>query len=135
MMQGRRDFAFGIEQALSAYRALAGPKQLWIGLHGHAPSSGVAADTPAMLAEGARWFDRFLRGDTAAPLAEAGRDLARELDGAAGALRGACPKVVVRRPTAFGSAGRRIAQSGQYRSHAPDARARDRGLRLARSSR
>jgi predicted acyl esterase len=70
MMQGRRDFAFGIEQALNAYQALAGPKQLWIGLHGHAPSSFPAADTPAMLAEGARWFDRFLRGDTAAPLAE-----------------------------------------------------------------
>ena len=52
------------------YAALAGPKQLWIGLHGHAPSSGVAADTPAMLAEGARWFDRFLRGDTARPLAK-----------------------------------------------------------------
>ena len=70
MMQGRRDFAFGIEQALDAYRALAGPKQLWIGLHGHAPSTFPAADTPAMLAEGARWFDRFLRGDTAAALAK-----------------------------------------------------------------
>jgi predicted acyl esterase len=70
MMQGRRDFAFGLEHALSAYRALAGPKQLWFGLSGHAPSSGVAADTPAMLAEGARWFDRFLRGDTASALAK-----------------------------------------------------------------
>jgi dienelactone hydrolase len=70
MMQGRRDFAFGIEHALNAYRALAGPKQLWIGLHGHAPSSFPAADTPAMLAEGKRWFDRFLRSDTAAPLAK-----------------------------------------------------------------
>ena len=69
LMQGRRDFAFGLDQAKRAYSALAGPKQLWIGLHGHAPSSGVAADTPAMLAEGARWFDRFLRGDTARPLA------------------------------------------------------------------
>ena len=70
MMQGRRDFAFGMEHAMNAYRALAGPKELWFGLSGHAPSSGVAADTPAMLAEGARWFDRFLRGDTAAPLAK-----------------------------------------------------------------
>ncbi|HEX6724865.1 MAG TPA: CocE/NonD family hydrolase [Gaiella sp.] len=70
MMQGRRDFAFGMEHALNAYRALAGPKELWFGLSGHAPSPGVAADTPAMLAEGARWFDRFLRGDTAAPLAK-----------------------------------------------------------------
>jgi len=68
MMQGRRDFAFGMDQALAAYRALTGPKELWFGLSGHAPSSGIAPDTPAMLAEGARWFDRFLRGDTAAPL-------------------------------------------------------------------
>jgi predicted acyl esterase len=70
MMQGRRDFAFGLEQALNAYRALAGPKELWFGLSGHAPSQGVASDTPAMLAEGTRWFDRFLRGDTSAPLAK-----------------------------------------------------------------
>jgi len=65
MMQGRRDFAFGMEQAKNAYRALAGPKELWFGLSGHAPSPGVAADTPAMLAEGARWFDRYVAGKTA----------------------------------------------------------------------
>jgi predicted acyl esterase len=65
MMQGRRDFAFGMEHALNAYRALRGPKELWFGLSGHAPSPGVAADTPAMLAEGARWFDRYVGGKTA----------------------------------------------------------------------
>jgi hypothetical protein len=53
-----------MEHALNAYRALAGPKELWFGLSGHAPSSGVAADTPAMLAEGARWFDRYVGGKT-----------------------------------------------------------------------
>jgi predicted acyl esterase len=62
LMQGRRDFAFGIEQAISAYQRLAGPKRLWIGNHGHAPSSFPAADTPKMLAEGKLWFDRYLRG-------------------------------------------------------------------------
>ena len=62
MMQGRRDFAFGIDQATRAFALLAGPKRLWIGNHGHAPSSFPAADTPAMLAEGKQWFDRFLRG-------------------------------------------------------------------------
>jgi predicted acyl esterase len=64
MMQGRRDFAFGMEHALDAYRALAGPKELWFGLSGHLPSPSVAADTPAMLAEGARWFDRYVAGKT-----------------------------------------------------------------------
>jgi predicted acyl esterase len=60
-MQGRRDFAFGLEQATRAFASLAGPKRLWIGNHGHAPSAFPAADTAAMLAEGKQWFDRFLR--------------------------------------------------------------------------
>lgn len=62
MMQGRRDFAFGIDQATRAYRALAGPKALWVGNHGHAPSSFPATDTTAMMAAGKTWFDRYLRG-------------------------------------------------------------------------
>ena len=62
MMQGRRDFAFGLDQAFSAWKQLAGPKHLWIGLHGHAPSSFPAPDTRAMLTEGRQWFDRYLRG-------------------------------------------------------------------------
>ena len=120
MMQGRRDFAFGLEHALNAYRALAGPKQLWLGLSGHAPSQGVAADTPAMLAEGARWFDRFLRGDTAAPLP---KPVAISPENWKGQPRRftALPKVVAMRST-FGvdSVGRaRIAQAGRYRIPLP----------------
>ena len=118
MMQGRRDFAFGLEHALNAYRALAGPKQLWLGLSGHAPSQGVAADTPAMLAEGARWFDRFLRGDTASPLPKPVAISPENWKGQPRRFAGV-PKVVVRRPSAFGvetvPARRAIAQSGRYR--------------------
>jgi predicted acyl esterase len=62
LMQGRHDFAFGLDQATRLYAALAGPKRLWIGNHGHAPSTFPAADTAGMLAEGKQWFDRFLRG-------------------------------------------------------------------------
>lgn len=62
LMQGRRDFAFGLGQALQAYGALAGPKRIWFGLHGHAPSTFPAADSGAMLAEGKQWFDRWLLG-------------------------------------------------------------------------
>jgi fermentation-respiration switch protein FrsA (DUF1100 family) len=62
LMQGRRDFAFGLDQATRLYSVLRGPKRLWIGNHGHAPSTFPAPDTPKMLAEGKRWFDRFLRG-------------------------------------------------------------------------
>lgn len=70
MSQGRRDFAFGLEQATRVYTRLAGPKRLWIGLHGHAPSSFPAPDTGAMLAEEAQWFDRYLRLAPAPLLAE-----------------------------------------------------------------
>jgi hypothetical protein len=61
MMQGRRDFAFGIDQATRAYSTLAGPKALWIGNHGHAPSRFPAVDTATMMAAGKTWFDRYLR--------------------------------------------------------------------------
>ena len=61
-MQGRRDFAFGMGQGLQAYNAVAGPKRLWLGLHGHAPSTFPAADTGAMLGEGTKFFDLHLRG-------------------------------------------------------------------------
>jgi predicted acyl esterase len=118
MMQGRRDFAFGLEHALNAYRALAGPKELWIGLHGHAPSSFPAADTPATLAEGAHWFDRFLRGDTSAPLAKSVAVSPESWNGQPRRFAG-LPKVVVRRSSTFGiltiPAGRAIPQSGRYR--------------------
>jgi hypothetical protein len=62
LMQGRRDFLFPIDQATRAYSALQGPKRLWLGNHGHSPSTFPAADTTAMLREGRQWFDRFLRG-------------------------------------------------------------------------
>jgi pimeloyl-ACP methyl ester carboxylesterase len=71
MMQGRRDFAFGIDQATRAYSTLAGPKALWIGNHGHSPSTFPAADTAPMMAAGKTWFDRYLRGlpvDTGPPV-------------------------------------------------------------------
>ena len=122
MMQGRRDFAFGLEHAFAAYRALAGPKQLWLALSGHAPSSGTAADTPAMLAEAARWFDRFLRGDTARPLARPVAIAPERWKGQPRRFAG-LPKVVVRRAATFSTfaipARRGIAQSGRYRIPLP----------------
>src|SRR5262245_5979172 len=62
LMQGRRDFAFGLDQATRLYEVLRGPKRLWIGNHGHPPSTFPAADTAKMLADGKRWLDRFVRG-------------------------------------------------------------------------
>ena len=117
MMQGRRDFAFGLDQAKRAYARSRGRSSSGSASTDTRPSSGVAADTPAMLAEGARWFDRFLRGDTAAPL---GKPVAISPENWKGQPRrfAGLPKVVVRRPSAFEihtiPAARAIAQSGRY---------------------
>ena len=59
--QGRRDFLFGIEQATTAFRRLAGPKTLYVGLHGHAPSTFPAADTALLLSNVKDWLDCHLR--------------------------------------------------------------------------
>ena len=49
MAQGRRDFLFGIDQGSLAFTRLRGPKTLYVGLHGHAPSTFPAADTPFLM--------------------------------------------------------------------------------------
>ena len=60
--QGKRDYAFDLEQATAAYRLLQGPKRLWLGNLGHAPSTFSSDDSPTFSARGADWFDRFLKG-------------------------------------------------------------------------
>ena len=62
LFQGRRDFAFDIDQAVDAYRRLAGPKRLYIGAFGHAPSSFPGPDLAYVLELSTRWYDRFLKG-------------------------------------------------------------------------
>jgi predicted acyl esterase len=61
MAQGRRDFLFGIDQATRAFRTLKGPKVLYVGNHGHAPSSFPASDTGALMSQALGWFDCYLR--------------------------------------------------------------------------
>lgn len=63
MLQGRRDFVFGNEQAIGAFRRLKGPKLLYLGDHGHSPSTFPAADTDYAMTLSRRWFDRFLKGE------------------------------------------------------------------------
>jgi len=60
MAQGRRDFLFGIEQGSLAFQRLRGPKALYVGLHGHAPSTFPAADTGFLMTQVRSWFDCFL---------------------------------------------------------------------------
>jgi predicted acyl esterase len=56
MAQGRRDFAFGIDQGSRAWARLQGPKMLYVGQHGHAPSTFPAADTTYLMTLTQRWF-------------------------------------------------------------------------------
>jgi predicted acyl esterase len=67
VFQGRRDFAFGIEQGLAAYNGLGGPKRLYIGDFGHAPSTFPGTDVSEVFAEGTRWFEHYLKGVAATP--------------------------------------------------------------------
>ena len=62
LFQGRRDFAFDIDQAADAYKRLAGPKRLYVGDFGHAPSTFPGPDLAHVLDLSTRWYDRFLKG-------------------------------------------------------------------------
>ena len=62
LMQGRRDFAFDVDQALAAYSRLKAPKRLYLGDFGHPPSANPPAEAPHLLAEARQWFDRYLKG-------------------------------------------------------------------------
>ncbi len=61
MAQGRHDFAFGIDQGTRAFSRLKGPKVLYVGLHGHAPSTFPAADTSHLMTKVHAWFACHLR--------------------------------------------------------------------------
>lgn len=64
VLQGRRDFLFDVDQARRAFAELAGPKRLYLGDFGHAPSDfGTAPDLVHMSLELRTWFDRFLKGE------------------------------------------------------------------------
>jgi alpha-beta hydrolase superfamily lysophospholipase len=62
LVQGRHDFLFDIDQALAAYRLLAGPKQLYVGDLGHLPAPNPPEELPTIYALAIAWFNRYLRG-------------------------------------------------------------------------
>jgi predicted acyl esterase len=61
-VQGRRDFAFDIAQAKVGYRAVSGPKRLYVGDLGHAPAANPDAEKPHYFTEARDWLDRWLKG-------------------------------------------------------------------------
>ena len=63
LIQGRRDFAFDVAQARTAFTRLrSNPARLYIGDLGHAPAANPPAELPHVLTEARLWFDRFLKG-------------------------------------------------------------------------
>lgn len=62
LFQGRRDFVFDLAQAKAGFRALAGPKRLYMGAFGHSPSSFPGPDVNRVFSEGLAWYDRWLKG-------------------------------------------------------------------------
>jgi predicted acyl esterase len=62
MIQGRRDYAFDMDQALSAFGRLKGPKRLYLGDLGHTPAPNPPAEQAYYLTQARLWFDRFLKG-------------------------------------------------------------------------
>jgi alpha-beta hydrolase superfamily lysophospholipase len=78
MIQGRRDFLFDIDQALAAYKALKGPKRLYVGNLGHSPgiSPATAPDAAIYWSEAVKWFNQFLKqtGTVNQPEVELGHD-------------------------------------------------------------
>ena len=68
LAQGRRDFAFDIDQATAAYRILTGPKQLIVGDFGHSPSTFPGPDFDALIGADYAWFVRWLIHNPVPPL-------------------------------------------------------------------
>jgi alpha-beta hydrolase superfamily lysophospholipase len=62
LLQGRHDFLFDLDQALAAYRLLAGPKRLYLGDLGHPPATNPTAELPTYLGESVAWFAHYLAG-------------------------------------------------------------------------
>ena len=62
LLQGRHDFLFDLDQAITAYKLLAGPKRLYLGDIGHAPAKNPAAEEPTYFTEVVGWFEHYLAG-------------------------------------------------------------------------
>lgn len=62
MLQGRRDYAFDMQEALAAFSRLRGPRRLYLGDLGHSPATNPTAEQPYYFGQVRMWFDRFLKG-------------------------------------------------------------------------
>src|SRR3954453_23012826 len=62
LLQGRHDFLFDMDQAIAAWKLLAGPKRLYLGDLGHPPAGNPTAEPFGYIAEAIAWFAHYLGG-------------------------------------------------------------------------
>lgn len=62
LLQGRHDFLFDMDQAIAAWKLLAGPKGLYLGDLGHPPAKNPANEEPYYIGDAILWFDHYLSG-------------------------------------------------------------------------
>ena len=69
LLQGRHDFFFDMDQAIAAWKLLAGPKRLYLGDLGHAPAKNPAGEQTSFFTEAVLWFENYLVDGTPAGIA------------------------------------------------------------------
>jgi predicted acyl esterase len=118
MAQGRRDFLFGIDQGSLAFRRLKGPKTLYLGLHGHAPSTFPAADTGLLMSQAERWFGCFVINagcDAGAVVAIAPENFAGQVAASRGLPRTTTTTLAFPGVSTFARVGRLVRRSAPLR--------------------
>jgi dienelactone hydrolase len=60
LLQGRRDFFFDMDQAIAAWKLLAGPKLLYLGDLGHAPARNPTGEEPSYFGLAVVWLQNYL---------------------------------------------------------------------------
>jgi alpha-beta hydrolase superfamily lysophospholipase len=62
LVEGRHDFLFDIDQATAAYKALKGPKALFLSDFGHSPGKQTPAEDAIIYPLAVKWLDRYVKG-------------------------------------------------------------------------
>jgi alpha-beta hydrolase superfamily lysophospholipase len=60
LLQGRHDFLFDMDQAIAAWKLLAGPKRLYLGDLGHPPATNPGAEQTGYVSAAIAWFAHYL---------------------------------------------------------------------------
>ena len=60
LLQGRHDFLFDMDQAIAAWKLLAGPKLLYLGDLGHPPAKNPPTEATTYVDEAIAWFAHYL---------------------------------------------------------------------------